>query len=181
MNSNQTADDPGALDIDLDIVVDVEMSATPADVWNVIWDLDRYGEWNPECIEAHWTEGALGPIVGACFTGRNVLNGRTWTVLCHITECTYPTKVSWTVEDPAFPSSTWTYTITATEAGCLVSERFVHGPGNSGIRNIIRAEPTSASVVIDGRAQMLKRNMSSSLRAIALRAENEVATFHDQP
>ena len=61
------------------------------------------------------------------------------------------------------------------------AERFVHRPGNSGIRNIIRADPTSASVVIDGRAQMLKRNMSSSRRAIALRAENDVATFHDQP
>ncbi len=168
-----TTRDPGDIDIDidLDIVVDIDVSAPPCEVWNVIWDLDRYGEWNPECVEAQWTNGASGPAVGACFLGRNRLNGRTWTVRCHIIECTPPTQVCWTVGDPTFASSTWTYTITPTANGCLVSERFVHGPGNSGIKNMIRDDPENASRIVAVREQMLKNNIATGLQAIAVLAE----------
>lgn len=168
--------DPGAIDLDIGIDVVHESSASPEQIWSVLWDLDRYREWNPECVEARWVDGRSQPAVGACFSGRNEWNGRTWTVVCHIIECAPPTFVRWTVQDPSCPSSTWTFMIAGSVTGCTISQRFVHGPGNSGIRNMIRADPGSAGVVVAARTQMLTNNMQTGLRAIAHLAEARAAT-----
>ena len=166
--------DPAEIDLDIDIAVTVETPATPAAVWDVIWALDRYGEWNPECVEAAWSPGCSAPVVGATFTGRNEWNGRSWTVTCHVIECDPPHMVRWTVEDPRRPSSTWSYAMTAHEPGpgCTVTERFVHGPGNSGIRNMIRSDPSIAALVIGVRTQMLTDNMQAGLQRVVARAEH---------
>lgn len=170
--------DPGAIDIDIDIVIviEVETSASPEQVWQVLWDLDRYAEWNPECVEAHWFPDSSEPAVGARFTGRNLLNGNDWTVTCHVIECTPPTFVRWTVQDPACPSSTWSYTITGTGTGSMISERFVHGPGNSGIRNMIRSNPDRAATVIAARTRMLTTNIQTGLGALVTLAEGRTRT-----
>ena len=164
-------EDPGNIDLDIDIAVEVESTAPPELVWRVLWDLYRYSEWNPECVEARWLDGASVPAAGTQFSGRNEWNGRTWTVTCHIVECAPPTFVRWTVEDPAFPSSTWSYSITPTSTGCTIRERFIHGPGNSGIRNMIRSNPDTPEVIIAARTQMLNDNMLNGLRALAHLAE----------
>jgi hypothetical protein len=167
------------IDIDIDIVVEVASSAGPEQVWDVIWALERYGEWNVECVEARWLPGWSEPGVGARFSGRNEWNGRTWTVVCHIIECAPPAFVCWTVQDPGCPSSTWSYTITPTERGCTVHQRFVHGPGNSGIRSMVRADPDSADVVIAARTRMLEANMQSGVRAVVRMAEGSGADAGD--
>lgn len=120
----------------------------------MIWDLDRYSEWNKECVEAHKLSNASAATVGACFTGRNDEP---------------PTMVRLTVQEPPFASSTWTYTITGTESGCTISERFIHGPTNSGIRNMLRANPVAQPS--SARRQMLRENMCAGLHAVIDLAE----------
>ena len=58
MTRDDAPDDPGAINLDFDIVAEVESAALPEQVWEVLWDLDRYGVWNPECLEARWMAGA---------------------------------------------------------------------------------------------------------------------------
>ncbi|QIX25566.1 SRPBCC family protein [Nocardioides sp. JQ2195] len=51
--------------------------ATPDELYALVSDVTRTGEWSPVCRECWWDEGD-GPRVGAWFTGRNVVPGRTW-------------------------------------------------------------------------------------------------------
>ena len=49
----------------------------PREVYDLVADVTRMGEYSPICKECWWDEGD-GPRVGAWFTGRNELPDRTW-------------------------------------------------------------------------------------------------------
>ena len=50
----------------------------PAELlYDMVSDVSRMGEWSPICTACWWDEGD-GARVGAWFTGRNELPGRTW-------------------------------------------------------------------------------------------------------
>lgn len=47
------------------------------DLYDMVADVTRMGEWSPICKACWWDEG-YGPEVGSWFTGRNVTVERTW-------------------------------------------------------------------------------------------------------
>ena len=51
------------------------MDAPPAEVWDLVSDVTRIGEFSPETFEAKWTRGSTGPEVGAYFAGHVKRNG----------------------------------------------------------------------------------------------------------
>jgi len=53
------------------VSVSRDVSATPEEVWKLITDLPRMGEWSPENRGGTWAKGATGPAVGAHFAGKN--------------------------------------------------------------------------------------------------------------
>ncbi|RZU62983.1 SRPBCC family protein [Zhihengliuella halotolerans] len=53
------------------------VKATRDELYAMLSDVTRTGEWSPVCRECWWDEGD-GPRVGAWFTGRNELPHRTW-------------------------------------------------------------------------------------------------------
>ena len=46
----------------------IHVSVPPDDLYEMVSDVTRMGEWSPVCRECWWDEGA-GPHVGAWFTG----------------------------------------------------------------------------------------------------------------
>lgn len=74
------------------IVVD----ATPEQVYAVVSDVTRTGEWSPICQECWWDEGA-GPVEGAFFTGRNVTPERTWETRSQVTAAEPGRRFAWSV------------------------------------------------------------------------------------
>ena len=55
--------------------VSVEVDATPEQVWTLLTDITRAGEWSHETQGGEWLDGATGAAPGARFRGRNE-NGR---------------------------------------------------------------------------------------------------------
>ena len=49
----------------------IHIDATPDEVYDLVTDVTRMGDWSPECIRAEWVDGAKGPAVGAKFKGHN--------------------------------------------------------------------------------------------------------------
>jgi hypothetical protein len=54
----------------------IRIAASPEDVYDMVSDVTRMGEWSPVCTACWWDEGVTGPAVGAWFTGHNELAGR---------------------------------------------------------------------------------------------------------
>ncbi|MFN7148533.1 MAG: SRPBCC domain-containing protein [Microthrixaceae bacterium] len=142
-------------------------------VWALLTDVERMAGLGPEHHAAAWiarpggqhpTSG-MGPVVGDRFAGRNRRGEFEWEVTCHITEWQPPRRCTWTVLDPAQPSSTWTYELSEDAAGTCVTQTFRHGPGPSFVRVAVERDPAGAESVVAGRSDMLRTDMIGTLRA----------------
>ena len=55
----------------------IVIERSPEELYDMVADVTRMGEWSPVCTACWWDEGD-GPHVGAKFTGRNERRERTW-------------------------------------------------------------------------------------------------------
>ena len=69
--------------------VSVHMNASPAEVWDLVTDITRIGEFSPETFEAKWRRGYDHAEVGAKFKGHVKRNGvgPTYWSACRVTAC----------------------------------------------------------------------------------------------
>jgi polyketide cyclase/dehydrase/lipid transport protein len=106
--------------------VTVSMKASPAEVWDLVSDVTRIGEFSPETFEAEWLGSATGPRKGAKFRGhvkRNGIGPIYWTV-CKVVECEPEQVFAFAVMAQRLPVNTWRYELTPTAEGCDVTESF---------------------------------------------------------
>jgi len=106
--------------------VSVETTASPAQVWALVSDVTRAGEWSHETQGGEWMDGAGSAVPGARFRGRNRQGRTKWSRVCEVLEADAPNRISWrTVPSRIYNDSTrWTYELEPTEAGCRVTQRF---------------------------------------------------------
>jgi hypothetical protein len=106
--------------------VTVQMTASPAVVWDLVSDVTRIGEFSPETFEARWTRGSTGPEVGAWFKGhvrRNGIGPVYWT-LCRVTECTPGEDFGFVVVMNGTDLNHWRYRLREVDGGTEVTESF---------------------------------------------------------
>lgn len=93
--------------------VTVEMAASPDEIWTLLSDVTRIGEFSPETLEAEWLGGATGPAVGAKFRGHVKRNGRGpmyWTE-CRVTQSVPGAAFEFAVVLKERTINTWGYEI----------------------------------------------------------------------
>ena len=106
--------------------VSVETTATPEQVWTLLADITRAGEWSHETQGGEWLDGATAAVPGARFRGRNEQGRTKWSRVCEVVEADAPTTIGWrTMPSPLYRDSTrWTYDLTPTGTGCRITQRF---------------------------------------------------------
>jgi uncharacterized protein YndB with AHSA1/START domain len=75
--------------------VSIDIAAPAEQVWALVSDLTRMGEWSPETTNVEWTGGATGPALGATFKGTNRQGVRRWSTSCRITAFDPPSVLAW--------------------------------------------------------------------------------------
>ena len=107
--------------------VTVHFAAPPAEVWDLVSDVTRIGEFSPETFEARWLDGASGPRAGARFRGHVRRNGRGpvyWTT-CTVTASEPGREFAFAVNGPGeVVVNTWRYQLTPSGDGTDVTESF---------------------------------------------------------
>jgi hypothetical protein len=129
------------------VAADVHIAATPAQVYAVVSDLTRSGEWSEECVGGEWVAGEPG-TVGAVFRGDNhraedvvawapVVRG-SWSTRSEIVAAEPGVTFSWAVQDSAgrTQDSVWTFDIRAEGSGSRLVHHFRMGRATEGIRGI---------------------------------------------
>lgn len=104
------------------VTVEREMKAPADEVWAMVSDLPRMGEWSPENSGAKWTKGATGPTVGAHFRGRNRKGWRRWSTTGKVTEAEPGKAFAFDVFAGPLKVATWSYRFEPTADGCRVQE-----------------------------------------------------------
>ena len=136
--------------------VEVRIDAPPQQVWDLVSDVTRIGEFSPETFEGKWTKGSTGPEVGATFAGhvkRNGVGPVYWSP-CRVTACrppgdddeamAGPARFEWTVGTDAATFNNWGYEVEP------------HPEGGSRVREYFRIEPNlpmKAYWLVMGRAR----------------------------
>lgn len=110
--------------------VSVWMDATPEEVWDLVSDVTRIGEFSPETFEAKWTRGSTGPVVGAFFAGHVKRNGvgPTYWSPCRVTACEPGRVFEFAVGTDAITVNTWGYRLSPHRGGTDVTEYFRLAP-----------------------------------------------------
>ncbi len=106
--------------------VSVWMNASPQQVWALVSDVTRIGEFSPETFEGKWTRGATGPEVGASFAGHVKRNGvgPTYWSPCQVTACEPERLFEFAVGTDAMTINNWGYRLTPRDGGTEVTEYF---------------------------------------------------------
>jgi uncharacterized protein YndB with AHSA1/START domain len=106
--------------------ITVEVDATPEQVWALLSDITRAGEWSHENKGGEWLDGATAAAPGARFRGRNRNGRQKWSRVCEVLTADAPEVLSWrTVPSRIYPDSTrWTYELTSVGSGCRITQRF---------------------------------------------------------
>ena len=126
-----------------DVSVTRDIAANPKDLWALIADLPRMGEWSPENTGGSWVKGATGPAIGAKFKGTNKSGSKAWTTMATVTTCEPGKAFGFRVTLGPLKIADWHYDIADTgSGGSRVTESWVElrpsliqklGKGASGV------------------------------------------------
>jgi uncharacterized protein YndB with AHSA1/START domain len=109
--------------------VEVVTAASPEQVWDLLADITRAGEWSHETRGGTWIDGATAAAPGARFRGNNRYGrrGAKWTRTCEIEAADRPSLLVWrTIPTRRYPDSTrWRVEIGAVDGGTRIVQRFV--------------------------------------------------------
>jgi uncharacterized protein YndB with AHSA1/START domain len=103
----------------------VDVAATPAQVWAVLSDPARVGEWSHECRAVTWVDGHARAAVGAKFRGSNQVGSFRWSRTCTITELEPERLLVYRTAGGVPPDSTeWRFQLEPVEGGTRINQSF---------------------------------------------------------
>jgi hypothetical protein len=143
------------------------VARSPEDLYAMVSDVTRMGEWSPICKACWWDEGD-GPRVGAWFTGRNELPERTWETRSEVVAADPGREFAFAVHGTI---ARWGYTFTPVDGGTEITESWEFLPG--GIAIFAERFGEDAEAQIADRLEKAQTGIPATLAAIKRAAEAE--------
>lgn len=144
----------------------IVIANSPEDLYDLVSDITRMGEWSPVCKECWWDEGS-GLAVGAWFTGRNELPDRTWETRSEVVvaergrEFAFVVNGSWT---------RWGYLFNGVDGGTRLTESWELLPG--GVAMFKERFGADADAQMTNRLELAQKGIPLTLAAIKADAES---------
>jgi hypothetical protein len=143
----------------------IVVARSPEDVYDMVADVTRMGEWSPVCKACWWDDGDSARV-GAWFTGRNELPDRTWETRCEVAAAERGHEFVFVVGGSY---TKWGYTFTAVESGTQITESWQLLP--AGIAMFEERFGEDAEAQITDRAEAARSGIPATLAAIKKVAE----------
>lgn len=152
-------------------VVEVDVDATPDELWPLISDIELPARFSEEFQGAEWMDGEE-PGVGARFVGRN-RHPRVgeWTVTCHVVGYESGRLFAWCPVDPDDPAAQWSFELEPLAGATRLRQRVVLGPGPSGLTPALEAMPDKESLILHNRIEEHLANMRRCVEGVKALAE----------
>ena len=143
----------------------VVVARSPEQVYALVSDVTRTGEWSPTCTSCWWDEGA-GPWPGSWFTGRNVTPQRTWDTRSQVVVARPGEEFTWVVGDGLVR---WSYLLEPCEEGTRLTETWEFLP--AGLAHFARKYGEDADAQIEERRRSAYDGIPRTLAAVKAVAE----------
>jgi len=144
----------------------VFVAVSPDELYALVSDVTRTGEWSPVCKACWWDDGA-GPQVGAWFTGRNEVPERTWETRSQVVAADPGREFAWEVNEGWVH---WGYTLEPEGEGTRLTEHWEFLP--KGIEGFHERWGDKAGAHIEHRRKMAETGIPATLAAIKKVAES---------
>jgi hypothetical protein len=145
----------------------IVINRSPDEVYDLVADVTRMGDWSPICKACWWDEGD-GPRVGAMFTGRNEVPERTWETRSEVVAAEPGREFAWVVAEPP-TRARWGYTFSAVDDGTEITESWEFPPESSAFFESRFGE--NAPKEIEARRNLAKHGIPETLAAMKAAAE----------
>jgi hypothetical protein len=144
----------------------IYVAVRPDQLYALVSDVTRTGEWSPVCKACWWDDGA-GPEVGAWFTGRNEIPERTWETRSQVVAADPGREFAWEVNDGWVH---WGYILEPEGDGTRLTEQWEFLP--KGIAGFHERWGEHAEAHIEHRRAMAQSGIPATLAAIKRAAES---------
>jgi ribosome-associated toxin RatA of RatAB toxin-antitoxin module len=141
------------------------ISVEPDQLYAMVSDVTRTGEWSPICRSCTWDEGD-GPSVGAWFTGHNETPERTWEARCQVVAADPGREFTWEVNKGW---ARWGFTLELVDGGTRLTESWTFLP--RGIAGFQKRFGDEADAQIAERSEAAHHGIPVTLAAIKKVAE----------
>ena len=143
---------------------EVEIAASTDAIYDLVADVQRMGEWSPECRRCEWLGGADRASVGARFRGHNRFGIFRWSRVCEVLTATRGKEFAFrTVPRGLFRSSTiWRFELDADGPLSRVRQSYVVSR---------HSRPIDLFDRLTGHTEAVERGMRRTLRRIKEAAE----------
>jgi Polyketide cyclase / dehydrase and lipid transport len=145
----------------------IVVARSPEDLYDMVSDVTRMGEWSPVCTACWWDDGQ-GPRPGAWFTGRNELPDRTWETRSQVVAADRGREFAFVVGGSWVR---WGYTFAKVDGGTQVTESWEFLP--DGIARFHNRFGSDAPAQIADRALAARDGIPATLSALKKAAESE--------
>jgi hypothetical protein len=144
----------------------IMVARSPEDLYDMVSDVTRMGEWSPVCTACWWDDG-LGPQPGAWFTGRNELPERTWETRSQVVAADRGREFAFVVGGSWVR---WGYTFTPVDGGTQVTESWEFLP--DGVTRFHNRFGSDAAAQIADRTLATRNGIPVTLAALKKSAES---------
>lgn len=145
--------------------VSTTIAAAPEEVWALVTDITRMGEWSPGNTGGRWVKGAIGPAMGARFIGSNKHGWIRWVTHCEVIECEQPRRFAFRVAEN---KTQWGWKLEPTKDGGTLLTQWRNRVGTPALP--VRA---FGALVFGSRFdEVMLDGMRSTLAAVKATAEN---------
>lgn len=151
--------------VDLQRSESISVAVPPDDLYALVSDVTRTGEWSPVCKACWWDDGD-GPRVGAHFTGRNETPERTWETRSQVVAADAGREFAWEVNNGWVR---WGYTFDAEGDGTRLAEHWEFLP--AGLAGFRERFGDAADDEIAKRSEAARTGIPETLAAIKRVAE----------
>jgi Polyketide cyclase / dehydrase and lipid transport len=153
---------------DLKLSDSISVAVTPDELYALVSDITRMGEWSPVCRACWWDDGD-GPRVGAWFTGCNELPERTWETRSQVVAAEPGREFAWEVNNGWVR---WGFTLEPVDAlqqGTRLTESWAFLP--AGIAGFHERFGADVEAQIEARSEAARSGIPVTLAAIKATAE----------
>lgn len=140
----------------------VEIDTTADEVYRLVSDMARMGEWSPENAGGQWLDGGNGSV-GDRFEGHNKVGDREWSVVCHVTKADAGAEFQFVTGEPSAPFVRWTYRMSGSSPTTVTE-----------VWDVEQLPPTMASRTpeqLADRAEQVRSGMAQTLAGMKASAE----------
>jgi uncharacterized protein YndB with AHSA1/START domain len=102
----------------------VHVTVPPMQVYELVTDVSRMGEWSPETTHCEWLDGAQGPVVGARFKGTNKRGFARWSTKPRVVAADPGREFAFVIDHRGREATKWTYRFEPDDGGTRVTESF---------------------------------------------------------